>query len=290
MTGTFVTSDHTQLAYEVTGTGTHTIILCDGVGCDHYAWTYIRPFLENYFRVVQWNYRGHGVSERPKNASSVRIENHAQDLSDLLEHLGEENCLLVGHSMGIQVILEFYGRFPSKVLALIPVCGSYEYPLDTFMGSSQFKEFVFPILFKIMTEENSGFSIIWKQTFPSNLAWRIACLLELNSKLIRRADFQPYLEHMAQLDIDLFARTVQAASEHSAEPVLETITVPTLIFAAEKDGFTPVEVSHAMARRIPASELCVIPGASHSAPIEVPDLFLLRLEKFFLENDFISNS
>ena len=288
MTGTFSTSDQTQLAYEESGAGEQIIILCDGVGCDHYAWTYIRPFLENNFRVVQWNYRGHGVSERPSDPAAVRIENHAEDLNTLLEHIGGEQCLLLGHSMGIQVILEFYARYPAKVLGLIPVCGSYEYPLDTFMGSSQFKEYVFPILFKIMTEENLGFSILWKQTFPSNLAWRIACLLELNSRLIRRADFQPYLEHMAQLDIDLFARTLKAASEHSAEPFLETIDVPTLIFAAEKDGFTPVEVSHAMARRIPKSELCVIPGASHSAPIEVPDLFLLRLEKFLLEHGFLS--
>ena len=59
------------------------------------------------------------------------------------------------------------------------------------MGSSQFKEYVFPILFKIMTEENLGFSILWKQTFPSNLAWRIACLLELNSRLIRERTFSP---------------------------------------------------------------------------------------------------
>ena len=108
-------------------------------------------------------------------------------------------------------------------------------------------------------------------------------MLELNGRLVRREDFQPYLEHMAQLDIDLFARTLKAASEHSADLYLEQIQKPTLVFAAEKDGFTPPSVSETMAERIPNAELCMVPGASHSAPIEVPELFSLRVEKFFIE-------
>lgn len=284
----FQTSDGTELAYNVVGDGP-LIILCDGVGCDHYVWPYLRTYLAKQFKVVQWNYRGHGESERPQDPGSLRIENHAEDLRYLLSELGETSAILFGHSMGVQVILEFCGRYPNETRALVPVCGSFQYPLDTFMGSQQFKLNVFPHLFRLMTEEHEGFARLWRQTFPSNLAWRLACLVELNGRLVRREDFQPYLEHMAQLDIDLFARTLKAASEHSAELYLEQIETPTLVFAAEKDGFTPPAVSETMAEKIPGAQLCVVPGASHSAPIEVPELFALRVEKFFLDHDLYTD-
>ena len=70
---------------------------------------------------------------------------------------------------------------------------------------------------------------------------------------------------------------------------LEQIETPTLVFAAEKDGFTPPAVSETMAEKIPGAQLCVVPGASHSAPIEVPELFALRVEKFFLEHDLYTD-
>ena len=283
MSRRFTAEDGTELAYRSIGEGP-LVILCDGIGCDHYVWPYIRSSLEQSFQVIEWNYRGHGQSERPDNLDALRIENHADDLRELVRHLGDEQIILLGHSMGVQVILEFFGRYPEKTRALVPICGSFQYPLDTFRGSSQFKLNVFPHMFRLMTEESHGFSMLWRQTFPSNLAWRLACLLELNGRLVQREDFQPYLEHMAHMDIDLFARTLKAASEHSADPYLERIDVPTLIFAAEKDGFTPASVSETMAERIAEAELCVVPGASHSAPIEVPELFSLRLEKFFLDH------
>lgn len=283
---TFQGWDGSTLAYSVEGSGP-LVALCDGVGCDHYVWPYLVRYLRDNFRVVLWNYRGHGVSGRPRDPNAVRIEDHAKDLACLLDTLGEEKALCMGHSMGVQVILEFYNQFPDRVHALVPICGSYQYPLDTFRGGTQFKLSVFPHLFRLMTEKNEGFSMLWRNTFPSEIAWRLACLLELNGRLIQREDFQPYLEHMAQIDMDLFARTLKAASEHSAELTLDAIRVPTLIFSAEKDGFTPPAVSEIMGARISNSNLCVVPGASHSAPIEVPELFSLRLEKFLLDNGFL---
>jgi pimeloyl-ACP methyl ester carboxylesterase len=86
------------------------------------------------------------------------------------------------------------------------------------------------------------------------------------------------------MDLALFARLLLDADSHSAEQVLATIDVPSLIFAGDRDRFTPSWLSEAMHRKIPSSELCVIPGGSHTAPIELPDLLNLRLEKFLLQH------
>ncbi len=58
-----------------------------------------------------------------------------------------------------------------------------------------------------------------------------------------------------------------AAGHHTADEMLATITVPTLVVAGGRDGFTPAERSQQMAAAIPHAELLELPHASHTAPI-----------------------
>ncbi len=277
----FVTGhDGTAIACCSEGSGP-AIVLCDGIGCDHYVWRELKPELLTRFRVISWNYRGHGHSEAPSDPEAVTIRDQASDLACVLDHFQEEQAILIGHSMGVQVIYEFHALFSRRVKALVPVCGASGHPLDTFGGDGRAKERLFPLFYRLLTSGNPRFIQLWRTLFPTRFAFQLACFLEINGSLVARKDFAPYLEHMGNMDLGLFARTLRAASEHTADPFLEAIRVPTLIFAGERDGFTPVEVSHAMHRKIPGSELCVIPGGSHTAPIEVPELLQLRLDKFF---------
>ena len=61
---------------------------------------------------------------------------------------------------------------------------------------------------------------------------------------------------------------------------LAEIEVPTLVVAAERDTFTPMELADSMARAIPNAELEVIEEASHAAPVEQPDRIADRVEEF----------
>ena len=58
-------------------------------------------------------------------------------------------------------------------------------------------------------------------------------------RLIKREDFFPYLEHMAdRVDPQLFFRLLESAARHTAADLLDGIKVPTLIVAGDRDGFT----------------------------------------------------
>ena len=70
---------------------------------------------------------------------------------------------------------------------------------------------------------------VWKAASPTELAYKIATLTEINGALIRPEDFYPYLQHMAQVDVRLFVDMLAAAGRHSAREVLADIDVPTLI-------------------------------------------------------------
>lgn len=281
---TFASFDGTRIHYNVVGRGP-VMVLSDGIGCDQYVWRYLVDAFRDEWTIVRWNYRGHGRSAAPDELDSVSIEALCHDLEALMTDAGIETAVHLGHSMGVQVILEFYRLYPSRVRALVPICGSYAHPLDTFRDTRLFKDGVFPYLLKVFSAGNAHFDKTWKRLVPTEMAYRLALLTELNPRLIKRADMFPYFEHMARMDLALFARLLERAGAHSAEPVLGTIRVPTLIFAGERDRFTPSWLSEAMHRKIPGSELCVVPGGSHTAPIELPELFQLRLEKFLREHD-----
>ncbi len=286
--GFFNSFDNTKIYFNFAGKGT-TIICCDGIACDMYAWKYIFERFVKDYKVVRWNYRGHGRSEKPVDFNNLKIEDLVEDLNLLMEHLKIKNAILLGHSMGTQVILEFWHRHPEKVIALVPICGSYEYPLRTFHNSDILERFV-PVLAQIYESHQELFRTIWYQILPTKFSFWLSVLVEINHALVKFEDFMPYLEHLARMDLRLFFTMLQNANKHSARDYLRNIDVPVLIFGGEKDKFTPLWLSRQMNNMIPTSELQILPLGTHTSPIEHPDLICLRLEKFFKEKIESSNT
>jgi pimeloyl-ACP methyl ester carboxylesterase len=123
-------------------------------------------------------------------------------------------------------------------------------------------------------------NLIWRLTAGGELAYQFATHLEVNGKLVHREDFAPYFAHLSGMDPRLFLGMLREASEHSAWDHLPSVDVPTLIVAGTDDTFTPYWLSQQMHGRIRGSELLTVPGGTHVAPIEHPELIALRLEKF----------
>jgi pimeloyl-ACP methyl ester carboxylesterase len=69
----------------------------------------------------------------------------------------------------------------------------------------------------------------------------------------------------------MFLRMLERAGEHSIEEFLGEVVVPTLVVAGDRDSFTPPDLSRFMAEALPASELVMIPGGTHIAPLENRD-------------------
>ena len=74
--------------------------------------------------------------------------------------------------------------------------------------------------------------------------------------------------------------------EHDGWDLLPLIDVPTLIIAGSRDVFTPRSAAERMARRTRGSEIMLLPGATHYAALEYPEMVNLRLEKFFRERGY----
>src|SRR5258708_3334901 len=135
-------ADGTRIHYSVVGIASEarpTLVCCDGIGCDGFAWKYlVRDFADTH-RVVRWHYRGHGRSGIPEDRSHVGFDDISGDLLAVLRATGTREVVLLGHSMGVQVALEYHRRHPELVQALVLICGSPGLPLDTFPHSKALK-------------------------------------------------------------------------------------------------------------------------------------------------------
>ncbi len=69
----------------------------------------------------------------------------------------------------------------------------------------------------------------------------------------------------------LFCRMLEALGEHTAWDVLPTVMVPTLVIAAEFDGFTPPDLAHRVADTLPDAEFLMLDGATHAGIVEQPE-------------------
>lgn len=247
--GFFHSFDGTRIYYNQAGRGL-PLVCCDGIACDQYAWKYVFAWFAPFCRVVRWNYRGHGKSDAPADFDRLTIGDLADDLLRLLDELRIERAVLLGHSMGTQVILEFQHRHPERVAALVPICGCFEHPLRSSYNSDILERFL-PVLNRVYDDHRKLFWEVWRRFVPTKWGFWLSVLFEINHALVKYDDFMPYLEHVAEMDIGLFLTMLRFANEHSARPYLKDIRVPTLIFAGDRDKLTPLAVQKRMHNLIP---------------------------------------
>ena len=245
-------------------------------------WRYLIPHFAPDHRIVHWHYRGHGRSSPPPDDARVGLDDHVADLDAVVRRARVRRGVLVGHSLGVLLAIEYARRFPERVDALVLVCGSPGRLLDTFHGRP-FLRGLLPEIVRAIDRRPDLARSLWTN-LPIPLGIAVAKIArEVNPRLILDDDLVRYLEHMRRVDIALFVRMLLAFSDASAEDFLPSIRVPVLVFAGERDTFTPAVRAREMAAAIPGAELCVVPGGTHAAPVEQPELVNLRLEKFLRE-------
>lgn len=259
-------------------------LLCsNGVGVATFFWDYVGSYFSPTRSVVVWDYPGHGASAPPADPAELSIPRLADELFTVMDACAIERAVLLGHSLGCQVILEAYNRQPERVAGLVPMLGAYAHPADTFLHPAVGTH-LFTAAYKIGKAVPPSLTRAVQSVLAKPLAWPLAKRSGLiHPDLARRHDLIPYLENLAEQDLIVFLEIVRNAQAHNAGPYLSQIEAPTLVVSGERDLFTPARLSAELAERIPEAEQLNIPRGSHAALVEQPELVNLRLEKFLRE-------
>lgn len=283
-TGFATTPDGLRLYWRTVGTGP-AIVCCNGIGVSLFFWKYLVEHYVGSYTILLWDYRGHGRSEWPKSIpeADLSIERHAQDLAAVMDAAGIDRALLVGHSMGCQVIYEAYRRFPERVVGLVPMLGTAGKTLETFFDYSGSPRY-FRMIASFLDRVGDPAHYVIRPALQSPLAWLVTRNFGLvDPYYAKRDDMLAYLRHLSGLDMRMFFRAVLMMNEHDAWELLPRITVPVLVIAAENDAFTPGWLSRKIAAMIPASDYLMLADASHAALIEQPETILHRMDRFLAE-------
>jgi pimeloyl-ACP methyl ester carboxylesterase len=109
-----------RLAFEVYGTGECTLVYLHGLLMDSQMNRGLAESLaEQGVRVVLLDLLGHGRSDKPLRASAYRMDSYADEVVALLDHLGVEQAVIGGVSLGADVALQVVVRAPERVTGLV---------------------------------------------------------------------------------------------------------------------------------------------------------------------------
>jgi pimeloyl-ACP methyl ester carboxylesterase len=282
----FHSYDGTRIVYHVVGEGS-PMLLANGLGGTYIAWRHLYNYFSDRFQFFSWDYRGTYRSSAPDNPERLRMEDHVRDALCLCEREGITSAVWASWSMGVQLSLEIYRHAPDLFRALILLNGTYGNAFDTAFGWKG-SATILP----------AGASLAQRIALPLSLAGRAVVRWNGFIRLLKKTGlvgatldeeiFKDLAREFATLDVRSYMTIFKSLGHHSAKDVLAKIGVPVLVISGDRDPFTPRKVAEKMARRIPGAEICVIPGGTHYAPVEYPELVNLRIEKFLREKGLLS--
>ncbi|MBU5440256.1 alpha/beta hydrolase [Tissierella sp. MSJ-40] len=266
----FNTSDEVNIYYEITGEGI-PIVFIHGWTEDHNSFRIQQKKLSKEFKVITYDLRGHGISDRPEKG--LTLDRFALDLKELIDYLDIDKVVLVGWSMGASVIFEYVNHFGLHKLSKTCIVD---------MGPKAING----------NDWNLGL-YHGKYTIEDSLKdLTIMCnnWMEFAEKFIK--SIAPYLDdRQLKISLDKIARNTPhimysmwiSISIKDYRDVLEKISIPTLIIYGEKSTLYSVDTAEYMSSRITNSEVIIFENCTHLLVMENPIKFN-KVIKEFVEN------
>lgn len=250
-----------RITYRRAGSGDPLVLLHGGFGFDSRSWSPQLDNLDDEFDVVAWDAPGCGGSDDPPETFSM--EDYADSLAGFVRALGLARPHILGLSFGGALALALYAQHPTLPRSLI-LSGAYagwagSLPADEVQRRVQ-----------RISEEVTHSPDEWLPKYLPGMLTENAPREMAAQTLALMSDIHP----RASLTM------LRAMANTDLRGVLSHIDVPTLVLHGELDARSPLAVGRELHKKIPASQLVILPGAGHLSNVEAADAFNLEVRTF----------
>ncbi|HLU74937.1 MAG TPA: alpha/beta hydrolase [Nonomuraea sp.] len=279
---TLITSDGVALHVEVDGPegdggAPLTVVLCHGYCLSSESWHYQRRDLREQHRLVLWDQRSHGRSQRAVTGDTS-IDRLGDDLAEVLETFVPGPCVLVGHSMGGMTIMALADRHPElfgdRVRGVALLATSAGKLAEVTLGLpalvSKAVHKVAPTTVSMLGRRGS--LVDRTRHAGSDIAFLLTRYMGFGDSKNVSPTLVDFAESMIRATpTEVVADFYPALMNHDKLSALHVLDpVPTAIMVGDKDWLTPPDHSRAMAEALPKAQFTEVPDTSHLIQLERP--------------------
>lgn len=254
-----------------------------GLVCSNHHWTpQIEYFSEIGKKILIHDYRGHFHSSGIHNIKHITFKNITNDLFGLFEKNKINTAIMLGHSMGVNICLEFTKRFPQKVSKQILISGT-TVPVYSVMFNTNLMDQVKPLIIKLLKKYPDAFSNFWKFSGWNPIVKKIVHIGGFNLEQVSDEFIEIYLNKIGQLGPELFFQLIDEMNKHNILASINNIKTPTLIIGGDNDKVIPNYLQRLLHENLPSSSLYIVRNGSHVPQVDFPDFINERVD-YFIDN------
>ena len=252
-----------ELWYQVSGEG-EPVIQIHGAGFGHFNFAPATPAIAEHFRVIDYDLRGYGQSDRPVQHYDMEV--WADDVAGLLDALELPAAHVHGTSMGGMIAIVFAGKYPERTTSVVVNCAAAK------LGAAGRLVFKNWIDIARMDPDGPGSRIL-----AELIAWQA-----LSRAFLETPDGVASIDNIQQIlrdsnRIEVFTAACEAMCDMDIRDWLPKITSPALVLGGDEDLMTPWDQGpdgagqQAIYEGIAGAEKQVIHGSNHSTIFDNTD-------------------
>ncbi len=236
------------------------VMMAHAMGTSHRLWDWQVSALEDRYRVLRYDWRGHGDTSAPPGAYT--LDQFLVDAVGLMNALALDKVHWVGISTGGMIGQGLGIEHPDRIISL-SLCNT------TSRADRAYKEFVAE---RHRVVREGGMVPVWEMT---DRRWFTDAFAEAAN-----ADYQAVRKEFIRTSAQGYIGATSATAQLDYKEQLQLISAPTLVLGAGDDPATPPEHSRQIHERIAGSTLVILPGQRHFSNVEVPGQFNPQLRNF----------